>query len=63
MLMAVIRLMLLPNTDLSQNVNIVVTNTTGPQANYLDQGNWAISVTEPRQMEIKYSDHTHIKTL
>ena len=36
---------------------------TGPQANYLDQGKWAISVTEPTQMETKCSDHTYIKTL
>ena len=42
---------------------LAVTNITGPQANYLDQGNWAISVTEPTQMEIKCSDHTHIKPL
>ena len=40
-----------------------VINITGPQVHYLDQGNWAISVTVPIQMEIKCSDHTHIKTL
>ena len=45
------------------NVNYLVTNITGPHANYLDQGNWVISATEPTQMEIKCSDHTYIKTL
>ena len=42
---------------------LAVANITGPQASYLDQGNWAISVTESTQMEIKCSDHNHIKTL
>ena len=51
------------NNKIQNQCTLAVTNITGPQANYLDQGNWAISVIEPTQMEIKSSDHTHIKTL
>ena len=36
---------------------------TGPQANYLDQGLWAISVVTPTPMEIQCEDHSHVKTL
>ena len=38
-------------------------NITGPQANYLDQGNWAISLIDSTHMEIRCEDHTHVKTL
>ena len=55
-------LFLKDNNKIQNQCKIAVTNTAGPQANYLDQGNWAISVTEPSQREIKCSDHTHIKT-
>ena len=51
------------NIKIQNQCKLAVTNITGPQASYLDQGNWAISVTEPTQMEIKCSDHTNIKTL
>ena len=51
------------NNKVQNQCKLAVTNITVPQANYLDQGNWAISVTEHTQMEIKCSDHTHIKTL
>ena len=47
----------------NQCTTLAVTNITGPQANYLDQGNWAISITKPTQMEVKCSDHSVIKTL
>ena len=50
------------NNKIQNQCKLAVTNITGPQASYLDQGNWEISVTEPTQMEIKCSDHTHIKT-
>ena len=56
-------LFLKDNNKIQIQCKLAVTNITGPQANYLDQGNWAIPVTEPIQMEIKCSDHTHIKTL
>ena len=34
-----------------------------PQAHYLDQGLWAISVETPIPMEVKCKDHSHVKTL
>ena len=40
-----------------------ISNITGPTANYLDQGSWAISVEKPTQMEIRCTAHTHVKTL
>ena len=61
--MCLTALFLKDNNKIQNQCKLAVTNITGPQANYLDQGNWAISVTEPKQMEIKCSDHTHIKTL
>ena len=51
------------DNKIQNQCKLAVTNITGPQANYLDQSNWAISVTEPTQMEIICSNHTHIKTL
>ena len=50
------------NNKIQNQSKLALTNITGPQANYLDQGYWAISVTETTQMEIKCSDHTYIKT-
>ena len=35
-----------------ENCEMSVTNVTGPEVVYLDQGNWAIATTEPDQMEI-----------
>ena len=61
--MCLTALFLKDNNKIQNQCKLAVTNITGPQANYLDQGNWAISITEPIQMEIKCSDHTHIKTL
>ena len=51
------------NNKIQNQCKLAVTYITDPEANNLDQGNWALSVTEPRQIEIKCSDHTHIKTL
>ena len=42
---------------------LALSNITGPQANYLDQGLWAISVEESVLMEVKCEDHSHVKTL
>ena len=42
---------------------LALSNITGPQANCLDQGLWAISVEEPVPIEVKFKDHSHIKTL
>ena len=43
--------------------SLEISNTTGPTANYLDQGSWIISVEKPTQMEIRCTAHTHVKTL
>ena len=51
------------NDKINKQCKSAITNITDPQANYLDQGNWAISVKEPTQMEMKCTDHTHVKTL
>ena len=40
-----------------------LSNITGPQDNYLDQGLWAISVEGPIPMEVKCEDHSHVKIL
>ena len=42
---------------------LALSNITGCQANYLDQGLWAISVEKPVPMEVKCEDHSHVKTL
>ena len=51
------------NNKIQNQCKLAATYITSPQANYSDQGNWAIPVNEHTQMEIKCSDHTHIKTL
>ena len=38
-------------------------NITGPQARYLDQGLWAIAVSEPIEMEIQYQTYKSVKML
>ena len=38
---------------INKDCQLTVTNITGPQAIYLDQGLWAISVDKPTQMEIR----------
>ena len=40
-----------------------LTNVTGSQATYLDQGNWAVTTVEPDQMEISCSSHRHVITI
>ena len=51
------------NEKTSSYCRLALYNITGPQANYLDQGMWAISVEAPIPMEIKCKDHSHVKTL
>ena len=54
---------------LKQNAGIIkycplsIANITGPQAIYLDQGSWAISVEKPTQMEIRCPQVTQVKSL
>ena len=40
-----------------------MTNITGPQAIYVDQGSWAISVERSTQMEIRCPQVTQVKSL
>ena len=51
------------NDRINKYCKVEINNITGPQANYLDKGHWAISVETITQMEIKCEDHTHVKTL
>ena len=41
------------NDKVSDHCRLTLQNITGPQAHYLDQGLWAISVETPISMEIK----------
>ena len=51
------------NDKISNYCRLAIYIITGPQAKYLDQGLWAISVEIPIPMEIKCKDHSLIKTL
>ena len=51
------------NDKIDTYCRCALSNITGPQASYLDQGLWAISVEEPVLMEVKCKDHSHVKTL
>ena len=51
------------NDKISTYCRVAINNITGPQANYLDQGHWAISIETPIQMEVKCEDHSHVKTV
>ena len=48
--MCLTALFLKDNNKIQNQCKLAETNMTGPQANYLDQGNWEISVTELKQM-------------
>ena len=51
------------NDKISDHCRLTLHNITGPQAHYLDQGLWAISVETQIPMEVKCEDHSHVKTL
>ena len=51
------------NEKVSNYCRFALCSITGPQANYLDQSLWSISVVTPIPMEVKCKDHSHIKTL
>ena len=42
------------------NCKMSVTNVTGSEAIYLDQGNWAAVTMEPDQMEISCNSQRHV---
>ena len=54
----------LKNDDLiNENCEMSVSNVTGPEAIYLDEGNWAIATVESDQMEITCTAQKHVVSL
>ena len=51
------------NDQINKYCPLSITNITGPQAIYLDQGSWAISIEKPTQMEIRCPQVTQVKSL
>ena len=51
------------NDRINKYCPLSITNITGPQAIYLDQGSWAISIEKPTQMEIRCPQVTQVKSL
>ena len=51
------------NDKLNKYRPLSITNITGPQAIYLDEGSWAISIEKPTQMEIRCPQVTQVKSL
>ena len=45
------------------NCRMSLTNVTGLQAIYLDQGNWAVATVKSDQMEISCNSHRHVITI
>ena len=48
---------------INKDCQLTITNITGPQAIYLDQGLWAISVDKPIEIEIRCPKVTQVKSL
>ena len=59
----IIALFLKQDHRINTDCKLALANITGPQAAYLDQGLWAISVDKPTQMEIRCPETTQVKTL
>ena len=51
------------NDKINAYCRVAINNIIVPQAIYLDQGHWTISVETTIQIEIKCKDHSHVKTL
>ena len=51
------------NDQINEYCPLSITNITGPQAIYLDQGSWALSIGKPIQMEIRCPQVTQVKSL
>ena len=51
------------NDKINSHCRLTLYNITGSWAHYLDQGMWAISVETSIPMEIKFKNHSHIRTL
>ena len=56
-------MLLKQNDRINEDCKLTVTNITGPQAIYLDQGLWAISIDKSTQMEIRCPKVTQVKSL
>ena len=57
----ILSLYLKDNMKIAKNCRVDVNNITGPHARYLDQGLWAIAVSEPMQMEIQCQAYKSVK--
>ena len=51
------------NDRINKYCSVTMNNITGPQAMYLDQGSWAMSVEKSTQMEIRCPQVTQVKSL
>lgn len=51
------------NNKINKYCQVEIANVTGPQATYLDEGNWAISVLQTTHMEIRCEQHSHVQNL
>ena len=61
--LCLVAMFLKQNDRINKDCQLAVTNITGPQAIYLDQGLWAISIDKPTQMEIRCPKVTQVKYL
>ena len=59
----VIALFLKNDELVNENCEMSVSNINGPEAIYLDKGNWAIASREPDQMEISCTTQKHVISL
>ena len=58
-----VAMLLKENNKINKGYKLLVTNITGPQAIYLDQGLWVIPVEKPTQIEIRCPKVTQVKSL
>ena len=61
--LCLVAMFLKQNDRINKDCQLAVTNITGPQAIYLDQGLWAISIDKSTQMEIRCPKVTQVKSL
>ena len=61
--LCLVAMFLKQNDTMNTDCQLAVTNITGPQAIYLDQGLWAISIDKPTEMEIRCAKVTQVKSL
>ena len=61
--LCLVAMFLKQNNTINKDSQLAVTNITGAQAIYLDQGLWAIPIDKPTQMEIRCPKVTQVKSL